>query len=325
MSKTKIEWTDKTWNPVTGCTKISEGCKNCYAETMANRLQKMDSPKYKNGFKVTCHPDTLGEPLKWKKGVKIFVCSMADLFHEDVPFEFIDKVFAVMALCPQHTFQILTKRPDRMREYMDLSTDNRAESIGAGLRELTVGMRSGLIDLPLPNVWLGVTAENQEQADKRIPILLQIPAVVRFVSIEPMVGAVDLTKYWDNVGGMPPARKIGETNTYVASLDWVILGGESGANARPMHPDWVRKVKGDCKEAGVPFFFKQWGEWKAFYDRDRDDPNWDNVPEESSNIKRLNLAGGQGFHGKRVIYFKRIGKKKAGSLLDGEEHKEFPE
>ena len=215
----KIEWTEKTWNPVSGCTKISDGCKNCYAEKMAYRLQAMGTKGYENGFAVTLHPEKLDEPLKHKKPTMYFVCSMGDLFHKDVPFEFIDEVFKVIAVCGgKHTFQVLTKRPDRMNEYFRSRIDFRlkvatlaseiyakhanVERIGLNTRtELgdDIDTYAGALafgavaeqkrfDFPLPNVWLGVTAENQEQADKRIPILLDTPAAVRFVSIEPMLG-----------------------------------------------------------------------------------------------------------------------------------------
>lgn len=382
----KIEWTDRTWNPVTGCTKISDGCKHCYAEPMTRRLKAMGQAKYINGFKVTCHPETLDQPLKWKKPSKIFVCSMGDLFHEDVPDEFIDKIFDTMKKCPQHIFQILTKRPERMKKHLDVFQPH------------------------LPNVWLGVTAENQEQAEKRIPLLLQTQAIKRFVSIEPMLGAVELDEAWltgynagnesedERENSLPsgfsggtenrperpdmeiesaesgqvdgrgkdaemqtsksrkrhgeilsdkdddkreevscsgssfnmvspersntgkhdnkshkrelqrqPTEQSGISNIQGTSdtfhevfrsniqegqtrqILWVIVGGESGPGARPMHPDWVRKVRDDCQAAGVPFFFKQWGEFTQ-------------VAE----------------------FAVRVGKAKAGSLLDGKEYKEFP-
>ena len=183
MSKTRIEWTEHTWNPMSGCTKISDGCKNCYAEKMANRLKAMGVKGYENGFAVTLHPEKLREPLERKKPTMYFV-SMGDLFHEDVPFEFIYKIWVVMINSSQHTFQVLTKRPDRMFEFI------RAY---APVRAMT-GETYGADFLP-KNIWLGVTAENQEQADKRIPILLDTPAAIRFVSVEPMLSHIDLTKY----------------------------------------------------------------------------------------------------------------------------------
>jgi len=191
---------------------------------------------------------------------------------------------------------------------------------------------------PLSNVWLGVTAENQEQADKRIPILLQTPAAVRYVSVEPMLGPVDLDSYYQQ-WQCPECGTWESDDRYCTTcsidrwdfgeldktgIDWIVCGGESGPGARPCHPDWARSLRDQCQAAGVPFFFKQWGQWYPFYDRDIDDPDWRNVPEEEVGICRLNLAGGHGFHGDRVVYFKRVGKKKAGRLLDGRTWDEMP-
>ena len=262
MSKSKIEWTESTWNPISGCTKISDGCKNCYAEKMAHRLKAMGARGYEDGFAVTLHPDRLGEPLERKKPTMYFVCSMGDLFHEDVPFDFLDRVFAAMILTPQHTYQVLTKRPDRMKKYIE---DENRNFVGIAKKNSTIW--------PLPNVWLGVTAENQEQADKRIPILLDTPAALRFVSIEPMLGAINLTKLEKDMSdGTRDGYKMngltGVGYEYMpdsshewkwAKLDWVIVGGETGAGARPMHPDWVRPIKEQCETANTPFFFKKWG------------------------------------------------------------------
>jgi protein gp37 len=195
-----------TWNPVTGCTKISAGCANCYAEQMATRLQRMQPDgRYRNGFAVTCHEDVLEIPLRWKRGRRIFVNSMSDLFHEDVPLEFIDKVFSVMALSPQHTYQILTKRPERMREYL--------EEIPCGTwahharRDICKD-----IELPLPNVWIGVTAENQHEANRRIPLLLQTPAAKRFVSIEPILGPIDFNYVYLDENFCPSCREFSSEN-----------------------------------------------------------------------------------------------------------------
>jgi protein gp37 len=273
--KSKITWTDATWNPVTGCTKISAGCANCYAEQMATRLQRMQPDgRYRNGFAVTCHEDVLEIPLRWKRGRRIFVNSMSDLFHEDVPLEFIDKVFSVMALSPQHTYQILTKRPERMREYLEETP------CGTWAHHARRDICKD-IELPLPNVWIGVTAENQHEANRRIPLLLQTPAAKRFVSIEPMIGLVDLTRIkWAKLSirnesyerlGIPAPNELWSTtnvlfkrpadeyNSEKVGLDWVIVGGESGPHARPTNPDWVRSIRDQCKAADVPFMFKQWG------------------------------------------------------------------
>ena len=233
----KIEWTEKTWNPISGCTKISDGCKNCYAEKMANRLKAMNIKGYENGFAVTLHPEKLGEPLKRKKPTMYFVCSMGDIFHEDVPFEFIDRIIETVEYSPQHTFQILTKRPEIMKQYFE---DRLLKS-----KKWNWILKNGMPK----NLWLGVTAENQEQADKRIPILLDTPAALRFVSIEPMLGAIEIF-----------SRVTGELQfAGDGSIDWVIAGGETGAGARPLQCKWVKDIQEQCKVIEVPFFFKKWG------------------------------------------------------------------
>jgi protein gp37 len=216
MQRSAIEWTDFTWNAVTGCSKISQGCKNCYAATMTKRFEKQWGPFNK----IQEHAERLADPAKRKKGVKIFVCSMSDLFHEEVTYVFIDQIYAVMRESPQHTFQVLTKRPKRMAEYY-----NRFG-----------GMTGG----PMKNLWVGVSAENQGRADERIPVLLEVPAAVRFVSVEPQLNYIDLTRYLDK-------------------LDWVIVGGETGRYARPFDLNWARDLREQCRAAGVPFFFKQTG------------------------------------------------------------------
>jgi protein gp37 len=316
---TKIEWTDATWNVVNGCSVVSPGCKHCYAMKLAGtRLRhhpsragltvQTDAGPVWNG-KVSFNEKVLLDPLRWKQPRKIFVCAHGDLFHENVPDEWIDRVFAVMALCPQHIFQVLTKRPDRMREYF-ADGDHRAMMIGAAAGTLLDGdwiwgagksfrpQIEALIDwghgvdyegnidrvrdelLPLPNVWLGTSVEDQKRADERIPDLLATPAAVRFLSCEPLLGEVNLNtirEEWQNSAG-------GRTIAYESALngkrfdewagddepweseghpkiDWVIVGGESGHGARPMHPDWARLLRDQCADAGVPFFFKQWGNW----------------------------------------------------------------
>ena len=293
MGKSKIEWTEATWNPLSGCTKISDGCKNCYAEKMANRLKAMGAKGYENGFAVTLHPDRLDEPLKRKKPTMYFVCSMGDLFHDDVPFEFIRKVWIIMIEARQHTFQVLTKRPDRMAEFLKTHAPVRAMT----------GETYGKDFLP-KNIWIGVTAENQEQADRRIPILLDTPAAVRFVSIEPMLGEINLQKLHRKMVNSALAYPCAEQ--YLFDLDWVIVGGETGANARPMHPDWVRSIKEQCEESKVPFFFKQWGEYKTL-------PQGKSVTGYKSHFWQ---------DGRQAV---RVGKKQAGHLLDGVEYREMPE
>lgn len=240
--KTKIGWTESTWNPVTGCTKVSAGCAHCYAERVAKRLQTMGQPNYANGFELRMHPDALSIPLHWKKPRKIFVCSMSDLFHEEIPTIFIQAVFRYMAKASWHQFQVLTKRAKRLSEI------------------------APKLAWP-PNVWMGVSVENQECADERIPVLLQVPASVRFVSCEPLLENISLTSigisednckekvYYFNV--LKNYRRYGDPLQY--SLDWVIVGGESGPKARPMELEWARDIRDQCKCHGVPFFMKQIG------------------------------------------------------------------
>lgn len=211
--KSKIEWTNMTWNPVTGCTKVSAGCKHCYAAAMAKRLQAMGSPRYRDGFQVTLHEDLLDLPRHWRAPRLVFVNSMSDLFHEDVPIEFIHRVFRTMRECPQHQFQVLTKRAERLAEI------------------------AGDIDWP-SNVWMGVSVENQRYA-YRSQLLRGVPAYIRFLSVEPLIGSI--------------------VQLPLDGIDWVIVGGESGPHARPMDPAWVESVYQQCREACVPFFFKQWG------------------------------------------------------------------
>ena len=215
MKTTKIEWTDKTWNPITGCTKISAGCANCYAEIMSKRLQAMKQDKYKNGFILTMHNDVLDEPIKWKKSHTIFVCSMSDLFHENVPFSFIDKVMETIKSTPQHNYQILTKRANRMAEYFS--------------------------DKIIPkNAWLGVTVDIAS-SKSRIDFLRNLNAPIKFLSCEPLL------------------EDLGDMN--LDGIDWVIVGGESGAKARPMKEEWVQSIKVQTEKQGSAFFFKQWGTW----------------------------------------------------------------
>lgn len=277
--QTKIQWADATWNPMTGCTPVSEGCAHCYAERMARRFVRVTCSHCggvgsdwaipfhcrecggtgETHFEPTFHPDRLDIPLHWRKPRRIFVCSMGDLFHEAFSDEQIDRVFSTIAM-PQlaaHTFLILTKRPERMRDYMR-SCQRGADDVG------------GLF--PWPSVWLGVTCENQARADERIPILLDTPAAVRFISLEPMLGHVNLTMLCTGYGETIDALQSYEAHRSEngawdnrpvnrPSLDWLILGGETGPGARPMQPQWALDVWRQCKAAGVPFFWKQWGTW----------------------------------------------------------------
>jgi protein gp37 len=299
MKDSKIEWTDVTWNPVTGCTKVSQGCKNCYAESIFKRFEK----NWHKFGDVTCHQERLNQPSKIKKPCKIFVNSMSDLFHEDVPFEFIGRVMDVILSNPQHTFQILTKRPERMKDYFRIWTN-----------------LFGMLD----NLWLGVSVENQETANRRIPILLDIPAKVRFLSCEPLLGEINLNFLASNDGAIIDSLS-GEVCNYhgyfISSssyVDWVIVGGESGHNARPMHPDWVRSIRDQCQEAGVAFFFKQWGEWMPQIDLPSE------IQLSSHGLKRDKIQKFEDQDLSESPWMVRIGKKKAGSLLDGREWKEFP-
>ena len=249
--KSGIAWTDASWNPVTGCTKVSAGCKHCYAEREWTRLAANPKSGVYHGRQFTdvaCHPERLDQPLRWTKPRRIFVNAMADIFHESVPDAFIDRVFAVMALAPQHTFQVLTKRAERMREWFAPGYDNREHAVGQAMREIAAsrgGDDAGLPEWPLANVWLGVSAEDQETADARIPVLLETPAATRWVSLEPLLGPVDLEK---GLGPNPTAK-----------IAWVVCGGESGPGARVFRVEWAREILRQCRAADVPFFMKQMG------------------------------------------------------------------
>ncbi|MGB7291800.1 MAG: phage Gp37/Gp68 family protein [Thermodesulfobacteriota bacterium] len=236
----KIEWTQVTWNPVTGCTKVSQGCKHCYAERLAIRLQNMGVRRYKNGFSVTLHEDAVELPLRWKYPRIIFVNSMSDMFHEKVPLDFIKRIFNTMERCPQHIFQILTKRSKRLKELAS--------------------------ELPWPsNVWMGVSVEDKKVLD-RIYDLQQVPAHIRFLSCEPLIGGIN---------GLP-----------LESIQWVIVGGESGPKARPMKKEWVLLILEQCRKADVPFFFKQWGGVrKDLTGRKLNGRTYDEIPLERYNNK----------------------------------------
>jgi len=273
----KIEWTEETWNPIAGCSIISEGCQNCYAMSLANRLGSIGATKDKYGDltrktesgriiwngNVRFDEKALLEPLKRKKPTMYFVNSMSDLFHEAVPTEWIDKVFAIMALCPEHTFQVLTKRPDRMKAYLTVDKDSliyprflfQTHNIEHS-KTIDIVYKKQLACVPLKNVWLGASAENQETFDSRIDHLIQTPASVRFVSAEPLLSDIQMiTEEVDYLRG----EWYGNDEGLVGKIDWVIVGGESGHNARPMKPDWVRHIRDQCQETKTPFFFKQWG------------------------------------------------------------------
>jgi protein gp37 len=233
MGQSSIEWTEQTWNPVTGCTKISPGCKFCYAEKFAGRLQSMGVENYRNGFKLTLHPHMLDKPLEWKKPSVIFVNSMSDLFHKDVPDEFIIAVFKTMNKAHWHQFQVLTKRPERVLELN---------------KKLNW----------TPNIWMGTSVENADYKD-RIDLLRKTSAKIKFLSLEPLLGPLP--------------------NMNLKKIDWVIVGGESGWKARPMKLEWVLDIQEQCQEAGVPFFFKQWGgKNKKLAGRTLNGRTWDEMP-----------------------------------------------
>lgn len=363
------KWWTHSWNPVIGCTPASPGCDHCYAKALHDQRHaafvagsRVPACYAKPFEQVTCLEERLGRPLGWKKPRRVFVNSMSDLFHPDVPFEFLDRVFAVMALASQHTFMVLTKRPERMREYIagvlgepiDTPRDFALFDAWRAVHGEHCGQRSW----PLSNVWLGVTAESQEQADARIPILLDTPAAKRFVSVEPMLGPVDVSPwlprsyecalscghrqgesdlperccqkcgfigpddnetwgYGDNAecpecGEYDPEMICPKCGTFMVQehpgtqyLDWVICGGESGPGARPMHPDWARGLRDQCAAAGVPFFFKQWGEWES------------RPPGQGTKAIRSK--------GLSWAYVSRVGSRRAGRLLDGVEHNAMPE
>ena len=249
--KSAIEWTDATWNPVRGCEKVSPGCAHCYAETFAERFRGVPGHPYEQGFDLRLVPEKLTEPLSWKKPRRVFVNSMSDLFQDGVPDDFIDRVFAIMALTPQHTYQVLTKRPERMHAYMNAPDVRQRVALAAAKIDGDPAPEMVVRFWPLLNVWLGVSVENQHFADERIPLLLQTPAAVRFISAEPLLGPVDLSAYLPvlTIGGVEMERW----------LDWVIVGGESGPKSRPFDVAWARSIIAQCKAAGVPVFVKQLG------------------------------------------------------------------
>jgi protein gp37 len=356
--KTPIEWTDATWNPIGGCTRVDEGCRNCYAEIMAARFS--DHGQWGHGLarrvkladgttdhrwtgQVRLNEAALTKPLSWRTPRRIFVNSTSDLFHESMPDNWIDQVFAVMALCPQHTFQVLTKRPERARAYMTgdavrrivaiYATRLRSRARGEARRTTAFDIACDKVGLvqeypnadivprledralrlgwPLPNVWLGTSVSDQASADLRIPELLATPAAVRFLSCEPMLGPVDLADLSRPSGAGTHHYSALECDVdpeddsdwHGALIDWVICGGESGPHASPMKPAWARSLRNQCQDAGVPFLFKQWGEWVS-------------VSEVEGPGEHFKFADG--------ATVRRTGKKRAGRTLDGREWNEFP-
>ncbi|WP_036010647.1 DUF5131 family protein [Bradyrhizobium yuanmingense] len=370
--RSKIEWTDASWNPIrarnlkTGkvgwhCEHATTGCEHCYSEGFNKRLGTglPYKPGHRKDIEIFLDEQMLTQPLRWKKPRKIFVCSMTDAFADFVTDDMLDKMFAVMALAPQHTFQVLTKRAGRMRRYLTNADQNEVARLGIRSPGFTVNQRiqalvadyvklakfqvngfgplykedwerakPRLRPLPLPNVWFGVSAERQPEANERIPELLATPAAVRFVSIEPMLERISLhalnlhtPRPLDALRGVqcvPDDSPEGFHNEPIAKLDQVILGGESGPKARPLHPLWVRDMRDWCKATDVAFFFKQWGEFSHIQTLDvrADDVStrhWDHDP----SVHRVD-------HGPLIAFMRRVGKAKAGRLLDGVEHNEFP-
>jgi protein gp37 len=374
----KIEWTESTLNVVTGCTRVSEGCDNCYIErTPPFRMtgRKFDRPGPGGTTGVQLHPERVIQAVRWKRPRRIFLPSLSDLFHQDVPDELIVDVFATAALTPHHTYQITTKRPARMRSLLRGDTWRRRcedayarlnwEAYGAGAlaRHRFESNRDAWwspFSKPLPNVWLGVSVESQRWADVRVPLLLDTPAAVRWVSAEPLLGPVTLpcrwrvalsccgdddgeyvASSWDEADRFRESYTSGPgvndhgysgTTSYehrragvlssTLGIDWVVCGGESGPGARPMHPAWARSLRDQCETAGVPYFFKQWGEHTP-YRYPEDDPD---IPPTTW----VSLDGQVGDDATAVadsgtwsaVY--RVGKKRAGRMLDGCTHDEYP-
>jgi protein gp37 len=386
MDNTKIEWTNSTWNPVRGCSIVSKGCTNCYAMKQAHRssgpgrayagLTVMSNAGPVWNGKIKLVPQLLDQPLRWKKPRLIFVNSMSDLFHEDIPDAFIDQVFAVMALCPQHKFQILTKRPERMKAWFEErwqgTPAQRIEFEGLPPLDIPAGGETGragqveeaceeflqafgLVDTdkkhlwteegsckamqwewPLPNVWLGVSVEDQKSADARIPLLLETPAAVRWISAEPLLDKVEISPFhfprWDcDECGRDGrwADKACECDPRqrreYPGLDWVVVGGESGHRARPMHPDWARSLRDQCNAAGVPFFFKQFGEWAIDGARPAGPSA---IPGNMCRVITLGMPdyyAAVSMDGSTMTKLVCVGKKAAGRLLDGRTWDEYPQ
>lgn len=323
MSVTTIEWTQRpgtvgeTWNPTTGCNKVDRGCKNCYAETMHRRLQAMGQAKYAKDFLegAVVQPDTLDIPMRWTKPRTVFVNSMSDLFHEEVPFDFITQVMQVIQLTPQHTYLVLTKRPEvALRFWYHMEVANK-------------------IWQPPPNLWMGTSAHDQGSADKRVSELLGLKGCLHFLSYEPAIGPLDLNRLHpkaaptyrtslDALRGIYSLQKWkGKEWHHLMSsqyekLDWVIMGGESGPKADPMHPAWARAMRDQCKEAGVPFFFKQWGLWQPITYRQGD--------AQEVYIK-FELGKNERLLDQPLQNMVRVGKGAAGHELDGETWQQFPD
>lgn len=334
---TKIEWTQRpgttgeTWNPVVGCSKVSTGCKHCYAKTVHDKRHKaylagklQDIPQYAHPFeKVQLMKDRLTLPLKWKKPRTVFVNSVSDLFHPDVPFDFILRVWMSMAQAEQHTFIVLTKRPQRMSLFL-----NDWLPGAWGLATMTL---KRLFE-PIPNVWLGASVENQATANERIPHLLKCPAAVRFLSCEPLLGPVEISEYLSNGFGDCGCSNCEEgffckKGMPFHGIDWVIAGGESGKHARPMYSAWACSLRDQCADLNVPFFFKQWGRWSP---GSKDGKGVvvlnDGTTEDYSIGSSVRLK--HGIHKQAALkpeVMHAATKGSNGHLLDSKEHHEWPQ
>ncbi len=273
MADTKIDYVDKSWNVISGCSPVSEGCRNCYAKRMAQRLVgRYDYPR-DDPFRVTFHPERLNEPLRWKKPKRIFVCSMGDLFHKDVSVIWIEKIFSIIVKAKWHQFLVLTKRPEE------------AEKIGGWIKNI-------------PNLFLGVSIEDQEAYDERASILSKIECAHRWISFEPLLNPI-VTEFLD------------------WRCEWAVCGGETGPHARPLHPDWVRSVRDQCQMAGVPFFFKSWGEWLPVGEK----PSGEFIPiGKKDALRRLHL-----WEDEKGNVSIKVGHKHSGHLIDGQEYRQIPE
>lgn len=351
---TAIEWTDATWNPIIGCSVVSPGCTNCYAMRLAGTRLKDHPSRYGLTIDTKAGPvwngqvrlleDKLREPLRWTRPRRIFVCAHADLFADQMPVTWIDKVFATMVEAPQHIYQVLTKRPLRAQAYIEELPNRRRH----------FACHSALDDAlwPLPNLHLGVSVEDQVRADERVPILLQTPAAVHWVSAEPLLGRVDFSEWL--FGPVEPCAacprdedcecgwKGRHTLPGQVGLDWIVAGGESGPGSRPMHPEWVREIRAQCEAAEVPFLFKQWGNWMPIDHMARDQSNdfYHPAPKRDPEAIRrckvrntvLHTDGVQPRYGdpmafaagKGAMTMFEVGKKIAGRLLDGVEHNGMP-
>lgn len=351
---TGIEWTDSTWNVLVGCDKVSPGCDHCYAIRTAHRMTANPNPKVSTAYAgteadgewtgvVNLLDARLDQPLRWSgKPRRIFVNAQSDMFHAEVPDEFIARVWAVMALTPMHTYQILTKRPGRMRSLLSsLAFQSRVQDsaylIVSGEDpdvRAPGGNATYPVTYPLPNVWLGTSVEDQKRALLRVPSLLATPAAARFISAEPLLGPVDLTRLdvesRSNEGMYVINALTGENRDMgrpcrpVASIDWVIVGGESGPGARPMHPAWARSLRDQCEAAKVAYLFKQWGDWTPIVDSEtfqsREPDAYVSVLNGRVADEETALANGGGWAGVH-----KVGKRAAGRVLDGATYDGYPD